>query len=778
MEIDLKNLSKQKIESTTEAKKMRLSPDASSMVFQLFTKTVYSNAIGTVVREITSNCFDSHTEAGINAPVLIKKGFDSQANTHYISFIDYGVGMSPDRIENIYGVYFESTKRDSNDQIGGFGIGGKTPLAYKRSTGQGEGEYDNSFYVITVFDKVKYFYCIYEGAECPIIAPLYDEPTTEGNGTEIRVPVLEKDISTFTKEMVRQLYYFENIVFEGFHKTNYDGTIYQDENGNNVSSLDNDYQIIRGKSFLFRGDNYDNNIHVCLGRVAYPIDYKVLGLNSSDYCLPIALKLEVGDIGVNLSRELLDYSEKTIKMLKKQLEVAKDEIKTLIGKQYEDIKTLEQYFEVKTNFGHLRFPNDTSLYVGNLIKQKDVDFSNFKYQFTNMPNDKELFRFFFDAHTYGKKEKNRWGSSTNNFEGGYESLKNNNSILYVEDEFKRKIVKQAYLKDQHTTYFIIKKKIIDNYMRKDIADLFNVSIEDVKTDKGNYVSFVKKLMKMQDEYFALVRKHAEDYDKVDIPQDFIDGRKRGSGMTPELRKTTIPVKFVGGYSRDSVKLSTLLDYKMPIFYGTAEDEYTLRNAVEFYQLLFDCHGVVNHCDYNGFQTNGRYHSGANKKTSIVFIQLAVNNVKYMKYCKNAKHIKDFYTYMLPRKEAMVMEYFQTYQLIEKYDELSKFYSNGFIHRISDIWGKKVDAVEKLIDAIPRESKNSSIQYQKRNLSNFFKLDEIVLTKEQKVVTDMIDEIIELQKKNAKTLTYFNVPYEADELKEEQALIMELAMDLR
>ena len=193
MKINLKKLGEQAIETTTEQTKMRLSEDASSMVFQLFTKNVYSNPIGTVVREITSNCFDSHVEAGVDSPVVIRKHKDGQTGTHYVSFIDYGVGMSPDRVKNIYGVYFESTKRVNNEQIGGFGIGGKTPLAYKRSTGQGEGEYDNSFYVITNYDGTKYYYCIYEGAESPVISELHKEPTTDRNGTEIQVPVFEKD---------------------------------------------------------------------------------------------------------------------------------------------------------------------------------------------------------------------------------------------------------------------------------------------------------------------------------------------------------------------------------------------------------------------------------------------------------------------------------------------------------------------------------------------------------------------------------------------------------
>jgi len=753
---------------------MRLSEDAGSMVFQLFTKNVYSNPIGTVVREITSNCFDSHTEAKINAPVLIKKSYDKQAGTNYISFIDYGVGMSPDRVENIYGVYFESTKRTNNEQIGGFGIGGKTPLAYKRSTGQGEGEYNNSFYVITVFDKIKYYYCIYEGAECPIISKLHEEPTTEKNGTEIKIPVLEKDIKTFEKEMVRQLYYFENIVFEGFHKTKYNGDISKDEDGNPISSLDNNYQIIRGKSFLFRGDDYSGNIHVCLGRVAYPIDYDTLGLSSSDYRLPIALKLEVGDIGVTVSREQLDYSEMTIKMLKKKLEFAKDEIKGLISKQYEDIKTLEQYFQVKNDFGKLVFPNGASLYVDELIKQKDVDFSNFKYQFTKIPNDKQLFRFFFDTNTYGKKDRIRYGRSNNDFEGSYENLKNNPNLLYVEGEFKRKIVKQAYLKDQYTTYYIIKKRVIGNWMRKDIADLFNVHLDDVENDKGKPVAFVNKLYKMQADFFKIVCKHAEDYEKVDVPQYFIDSRKRGTGITPELRKTTVPVKFVGGYSRDRVKLSTLFDYNMPIFYGTAEDEYQLKDAVEMYKLLFNRDGVVHQCGYNDNLETGYYDK---TKSSIMFVQLAKNNVKYMMHCKNARPVKDFFTYMLPRKDVMVKQYFQTYKLIEKFDDVVKFYKEGFIHKISDVWGKKVDDIIAYIDAIPSDARNDSIRYHKHNLNKYFNITDIILTKEHDVITDMIKEIVDLQEKNENTLTYFHIPWEAENFEEEQAMIMELAMDL-
>lgn len=44
------------IETTGESIKMRLSDNATSMIFQMFTKNIYSNPIGSIVREITSNC--------------------------------------------------------------------------------------------------------------------------------------------------------------------------------------------------------------------------------------------------------------------------------------------------------------------------------------------------------------------------------------------------------------------------------------------------------------------------------------------------------------------------------------------------------------------------------------------------------------------------------------------------------------------------------------------------------------------------------------------------
>lgn len=734
MEINLKQLGSQAIDSSVGQKRMRLSDNATSMVFQLFTKNVYSNPIGTIVREITSNCFDSHIEAGVNLPVLIKKSIDNQTQTTYISFIDFGVGMSPDRIDNIYGVYFESTKRVDNEQIGGWGVGGKSPLAYKRSTGHGEGEYDNSFYVITVHNGMKYYYCIFEGTESPIISLLHSEATTDGNGTEVRIPVLERDVNTFIGEMTRQLYYFENLVFEGFENT----------------SLMNEYQITRTKTFLYRGNQYLNNVHVCLGRVAYPIDYNVLGLNSNDYNFPIALRLEVGDIGVTVSRESLDYSESTIKTLKKKLGEAKMEMIEMLTKQYDSVVTLKDYFNAKKKFGTLTLPNG-GFSVGNLIQMRDVVFTNFKYSLTRMPDDKELFKLFFNHRVFGKKPSTRHYGSNKQFVGGYDTLTSKTNILYIEDEFVRKVIKQSYLKSLHETYYIVERNnLLDNSMRGDISETFNVHLDKLVDDSNNPVAYVKTLMDIQEEYFDIVRENSMCYDTLIVPEDFKANNKYGRGVTKELRNTTIPVKLMGGYSKVRVKLEKLFDFNMPIIYGVQGDESKLDSAYDVFKLLFDKKNVISY--YDTYRNTFTYNNG---KKGIIFILLSQTNIKYMKHCKNAIPVDQFYNKMLYRKHDVITNYFQSLGITEKYDKISKIYKSSVLGKLNAKYGRISEELKLFIE--PLTNQNSDLAYYKQYLSNYIELDNFKTNKELEKNLAAIDLLLKLQDDNRKMLSYINLP---------------------
>lgn len=761
MILDTNFYSDNDVQSTVVENEITLSPEANMMIFKMFSRNIYSNPIGSIVREITSNCFDSHIEAGVNFPVIVRKGFEPESEMHYISFIDFGVGLSPSRIKNIFSVMFSSTKRADNEQIGGFGVGSKTPLAYKRSTGLGDNEYDNSYYILTNYNNVKYYYQVYEGNNGPKISLLHEEPTTERNGTEVRVPILMSDLYSFAKECVRQLYYFDNVIFEGFEE--FDSI----KTWSNI--LTEEYQIVRAKNFLFRGTEYSEYAHVCLGRVAYPIDFQVLGLSAGDYRLPIAIKLEIGDVNVTASRESLDYSKSTIAMLIKKLDEAKAEIKDMLVKQYENIVSLKQYFNLKTDFGRLEFSNGKTVYVGNLIKQSEIDFSNFKYSFMKMPNDKQLFQLFFNIQTFGEaKKKKRWGSSddSKSFDGGYKEIVSKSNILYLERdvEYQRKIVKMAYLKSEHGMFHIVSPKTMSKrYYLSDICTLFNVHLDDVYLREDNVPTdtlhpFIVSVIEMQEEYYNIVRENCENYDTLEVPEEFILSRKRGSLLTDEMRKLTIPVMFHGGHGRTRVPLKELFDTNSRIFYGTVEDTYELRNAEQLYTLMFNSKYLIKgYDDYNKYFEYYNQYYGTKKKDlpkgGIMFIQLAVGNIKYMKYCRNASHVSKFKYTFAYRKLPIVEQTFKTQYLYDAYYKLSEFYRDNKFILLDKGWGELIIKVNKYINNLENGKIDNDLLGKRGLLRKYFDIDSIKPDKIHNNILKDISDIQFLENANKEVLNY-------------------------
>lgn len=726
-------------EATCEENDITIAEDSNSLIFTIFTKNMYSNPIGSVVREITSNCFDSHIEAGVDTPVLIKMFKDNETNTTYISFNDYGVGMSPERIKDIFSVLFKSTKRADNEQIGGFGLGSKSVLAYKRYSGLGEAEYDNSYFIITNYNGIKYIYNIYESAKNPKYTLLHSEPTTEHNGTEVRIPVLDKDISSFERELNRQLYYFENIYFEGFSNNNL-----------------NDYKIIKAKTFLYRGDSYSSNIHVCLGKVAYPIDYSALGLNSSDYSLPLAIKLNIGDINVSVSRESIDYSEKTIKLLKTKLEEVKAEVKALLQKQYENVITLEDYLKVKNKFGTLYFNNGLSFNVGNLLTVTDINYENFKYKsLKTIPIDKQLFKTLFNSTMYGKKVKGRNRFRNNNyFDGSYDEILNKNFVFYLDEPLQRNRLKGAYVKSIHETYFIVEKQNIKFISDNLLFETFKTTIITKKDDQGHLHlnELGETILELQNDYFEIIKKYHKDYNSIEVPEDFKLQRiaSKKNVTSQELRNTKIAVKFINLYSKHSVKLSALFDFNMPIFYGTQDDENKLNSAYKCFDAFFDKNAIIN--NYSDYYDTLNFYG----KKKILFIMLSKSNAKYMEYCKKAYHIDTFYNKMLHRKKDIIINYFNNEVFIEKYENLSSFYTSGDFHLLNEDWGKIIDKLRIYYKKVTL-NRSSDIKYIKHNIQQYIDLSNPKISKEDEKMLEYVNNLNLLKEANKEILNVFNYP---------------------
>lgn len=167
------------IESNFESEDIDFQLDSSSPVlFNILRKSMYSDPIRAIVCEISSNSRDANFEAN-RSDVPIKVFLPGE----YIAFSDCGIGISPDRMRNIFCKYGCSSKTNTNLQRGMFGLGAKSPYAYQ-----------SEFTVETVHAGIKYTYLLYlDETDKGKIKLMTEIPTVHESGTTVKIPVRAED---------------------------------------------------------------------------------------------------------------------------------------------------------------------------------------------------------------------------------------------------------------------------------------------------------------------------------------------------------------------------------------------------------------------------------------------------------------------------------------------------------------------------------------------------------------------------------------------------------
>jgi len=341
-----------------EARQNKVSIQEQDMDFILtiLSSNLYSDPISSLIREYVSNAQDSHREAGVDEPIVVWIDKDETKGTYFFKVQDFGVGISKERFYNTFTKLGSSTKRDSNEFIGMWGLGRLSGLSFS-----------NQIIFTSVYNGTKTKYLMYKDGTEIHIDELVNIETDEPNGVEVHIDIKEEYIlHEFVKKMMYQLQFFENV----YIKTSLDTTdFYPKEDVSILKKFSEYYEIKKYNSFMVSslfhsskiGYKINNSIRIVIGQVTYPINFDMLKLSDSQKYLtgcPVYLRFEIGDLDVTPNREEILYSKKSIKKIEEKFnefekefyEVYSDELNKNFTSPYEYYREVAQDDEYITLF--------------------------------------------------------------------------------------------------------------------------------------------------------------------------------------------------------------------------------------------------------------------------------------------------------------------------------------------------------------------------------------------------------------------------------------------
>lgn len=310
---------------------MSLDLDSAQVLMQMLSKNLYSDAIGSTIRECASNALDSHRRAGVDTPIIVK--LTKVSNNYEFSVEDFGIGLDAEDVENIISKYGKSTKRNSTTELGMMGLGFKAPLAYA-----------SSFYFTARKNGVERKYMMYEGEEVNSIDLLHEAPTDKGNGVKITIPVKWSDSYEFKSKIKEQLAYFESVYFD-------------------VEMMDNQFNIFRSEHYQKSELCQDHYLHVCLDNVYYPLDFDKLGINRIDVRMGLRFSLTDG-IFPTPNREALRYTQEAKQIILAKIATVANEFmikynETIVDT--DDVRAAIDYFSTNARYIKNHLGNDMEI---------------------------------------------------------------------------------------------------------------------------------------------------------------------------------------------------------------------------------------------------------------------------------------------------------------------------------------------------------------------------------------------------------------------------------
>lgn len=289
------------------AERVAMGIDANAMAHIMNVLTdLYSDPEYAVIREYSTNAYDAHIEAGVTRPIEVAT---PSTLSPFLRIKDHGVGLTAEDIRSIYSQYGNSTKRNTNDQVGMLGLGCKSALTYS-----------DQFSVASVKDGRRITVSIERDSEgAGVMQIVSDEPTDDPNGTEVIIPC--KARNNIHAEAERFFSYWQpgTVLLNGVEPKRVEGLAVGE---NMIVVLDDDYA--NGPDIIV------------MGNVPYPVESPL----SIDHGLPngyrnkshLVVWVGIGEVNFPPSRESLMDTKTTRATLRR----VEDEFKRNLGKAVQE----------------------------------------------------------------------------------------------------------------------------------------------------------------------------------------------------------------------------------------------------------------------------------------------------------------------------------------------------------------------------------------------------------------------------------------------------------
>lgn len=284
-----------------------------------------------VIREYSTNCADAHivvdkliSDIQVSLPTMEDLNFRIR---------DFGTGLTETEIRDVYCVFGESTKRNSNKLNGVLGYGCKAGFAHA-----------DSFTVTSWIDSIKTVYQCIKGDSTKLHSSLRlsREDSNEPSGIEICVPVKQNSWYTFHREAIAFYRCWPTMpTIKGL----------SDDDAASLAKFRSTPATLMGRGWEVRPTSDGAHGVAYMGWVPYAIDWNVLqhkmSLDSKSRALfellrsnDVILYFEMGEIQFVDSRESLEYTDKTFNVIVTRIKEIFDCIKDSIQKKFTGLPSL------------------------------------------------------------------------------------------------------------------------------------------------------------------------------------------------------------------------------------------------------------------------------------------------------------------------------------------------------------------------------------------------------------------------------------------------------